>query len=328
MWPLVNGVAMANRDKVVFCLGSDGSQQEGNDAEAARLAVAKNLNVKLLIDDNDVTIAGHPSEYLKGYEVGKTLEGHGLKVIRADGENIDELWSAVAQLVTYDGPAALISKRKMAPGVKGLEGSPHGHDVVSLKVACEYLEGQGYPSKLSEQLNAIKPGSNPYLFIGSTKEKEAGRVQFGTSVSKVLDKLSKEEAAKKVMVIDSKLADISISKSAQLIFLQAISRAQPVSKSFIKNIQRCSFPQVSWNVVIFPPLPVSVSTRINTVSSPHSPLSLRCVSPKSPWLVLTTATSFVISRIAVSMRSLIIPAISGERSASFLYLLYSANGAR
>jgi transketolase N-terminal domain/subunit len=49
MWPFVNGVAFANRDKTVFCLGSDGSQQEGNDAEAARLAVAQGLNVKLLI---------------------------------------------------------------------------------------------------------------------------------------------------------------------------------------------------------------------------------------------------------------------------------------
>jgi hypothetical protein len=46
MWPYVNGVALANPDKICFCLGSDGSQQEGNDAEAARLAVAKQLNVK------------------------------------------------------------------------------------------------------------------------------------------------------------------------------------------------------------------------------------------------------------------------------------------
>jgi transketolase len=200
---MVNGVAMANKDKVVFCLGSDGSQQEGNDAEAARLAVAKNLNVKILIDDNDVTIAGHPSEYLKGYNTGKTLEGHGLKVFRADGENIDELWSAVSELVTYDGPAALISKRVMAPGVKGIEGSPHGHDVVPVKVAIEYLRGRGYPDSLIKQIEGIKPNSNPYQFIGSTKEKEAGRAQFGTSVVKVLDKISKEEAAKKVMVIDS-----------------------------------------------------------------------------------------------------------------------------
>jgi transketolase len=33
---------------------------EGDDAEAARLAAAKQLNIKMLIDDNNVTIAGHP----------------------------------------------------------------------------------------------------------------------------------------------------------------------------------------------------------------------------------------------------------------------------
>jgi transketolase N-terminal domain/subunit len=104
--PLVNGVSLANGDKTVFCLGSDGSQQEGNDAEAARLAVAQGLNVKLLIDDNDVTLAGHPSEYLKGYDVSKTLEGHELKVVTVQGEDIDSLWSGICAVVTYQGPAA------------------------------------------------------------------------------------------------------------------------------------------------------------------------------------------------------------------------------
>jgi transketolase N-terminal domain/subunit len=106
MWPMVNGVAMAHKDKTVFMLGSDGSQQEGNDAEAARLAVAQGLNVKLLIDDNDVTIAGHPSEYLKGYDVGRTLEGHGLKVVVVPGEDIDKLWAGIQQVLSYHGPAA------------------------------------------------------------------------------------------------------------------------------------------------------------------------------------------------------------------------------
>ena len=46
-FPYVNGVAMANPDKVTICLGSDGSQMEGNDAEAARLAVAQQLNIKV-----------------------------------------------------------------------------------------------------------------------------------------------------------------------------------------------------------------------------------------------------------------------------------------
>ena len=49
MWGLVNGVAMANEGKNLIMLGSDGSQMEGNDAEAARLAVARNLRVKLFV---------------------------------------------------------------------------------------------------------------------------------------------------------------------------------------------------------------------------------------------------------------------------------------
>ena len=64
MWPYVNGVALANPDKAVLLFGSDGSQMEGNDAEAARLAVARKLEVKLFIDDNDVTILlteSHPA---------------------------------------------------------------------------------------------------------------------------------------------------------------------------------------------------------------------------------------------------------------------------
>ena len=112
---MVNGIALANREKTVFCLGSDGSQQEGNDAEAARLAVAQNLNVKILIDDNDVTIAGHPSQYFKGYDLTKTLEGHGLKVVTVQGEDIDALWAGFVQVINHDGPAAIVAKRIMAP---------------------------------------------------------------------------------------------------------------------------------------------------------------------------------------------------------------------
>ncbi|KAG6880488.1 hypothetical protein C0993_006337, partial [Termitomyces sp. T159_Od127] len=80
--------------------------QEGDDAEAARLAVAQNLNVKLIIDDNDVTIAGHPSQYLTGYSVTKTLQGHGLTVVNANGEDIDDVWAGVTSIIAHDGPTA------------------------------------------------------------------------------------------------------------------------------------------------------------------------------------------------------------------------------
>ncbi|KAG6853310.1 hypothetical protein C0991_005236 [Blastosporella zonata] len=205
MWPLVNGVSLANRDKIVFCLGSDGSQQEGNDAEAARIAVAQHLNVKIIVDDNDVTIAGHPSEYLKGYSVAKTLEGHGLAVLTKHGEDLDSVWEGITKIVAHNGPAALVLKRTMAPGIPDIEGSTHGHDVIPVKSALAYFKKRGIYPDFSPLYSSIKALAQPYSHVGVTKEVGATRVIFGEAVNLVLDGLSKEEAQKKVMVIDSDL---------------------------------------------------------------------------------------------------------------------------
>lgn len=205
MWPLANGIAMANKGKNVILLGSDGSQQEGNDAEAARIAVANNLNVKLFIDNNDVTIAGHPSQYLKGFEVGRTLEGHGLKVIRTEGENVDSLYAAVCEVINHSGPAAVISDRKMAPGIEDIEGKINAHDVIPVDAARKYLTKRGYTDQQLSFYDDIKAIPNTHKYLGSTKDKGSNRTIFGEAVNSVLDGLSKEEAARRVMVIDSDL---------------------------------------------------------------------------------------------------------------------------
>lgn len=96
----------------------------------------------------------------------------------------------------------VVSKRRMAPGIPDIEGSPHGHDVIPVKSAVKYLSGRGL-QQFASIYDSIKPHPNPYLYIGSTKEVGANRVVFGEAVNSVLDGLSKEEAAKKVMVIDS-----------------------------------------------------------------------------------------------------------------------------
>jgi transketolase len=204
VWPYVNGVAIANPDKVVFCLGSDGSQQEGNDAEAARLAVAQGLNVKLLIDDNDVTIAGHPSEYLKGFSVGRVLEGHGLDVNEGDPEDIDDLYRRMCAAVTTDGPVALINKRKMCVGIEGLEGSTHGHDVISVDLAIAHLESHGQTEAV-EFLKNIKKPKNPYTYLGSGDKQGSNRNVFGEAVVSVLSRMSETERKENVLCIDSDL---------------------------------------------------------------------------------------------------------------------------
>ncbi|MEY3458831.1 MAG: Transketolase [Planctomycetota bacterium] len=205
MWPFVNGVAIANPGRVVFMLGSDGSQMEGNDAEAARLAVAQQLNVKLLIDDNDVTIAGHPSDYLPGYCVAKTLEGHGLPVNIGDGEDLDSLYARMCAAVTSPGPVALINRRKMCVGIRGLEGSAHGHDVIKVSVAKDYLSERGHTAAVDYLNNVAKGPSAPVCEGSDPKSVGRNRDLFGKILNEILASMPVEQRIASVRVFDSDL---------------------------------------------------------------------------------------------------------------------------
>ncbi len=204
LWPYVNGVAKANPDRVVFCLGSDGAQQEGDDSEAARFAVAHGLNVKLLLDDNDVTIAGHPSQYQPGYDLSRTLGGHGLLTLEGNGEDLDNLYSRLCQAITTDGPVALINKRKMCVGIEGLEGETEGHDVIPLKLAINYLEKRGHTAAVAH-LNTVPKSNNSYSFLGSGTNYSSNRNVFGDAVVDILSSWSESERKEKVLCVDSDL---------------------------------------------------------------------------------------------------------------------------
>lgn len=202
LWSYVNGVAEADRTKTVVMFGSDGSQQEGDDAEAARYAVARDLNVKLVIDDNDVTIAGHPSDYLKGFDVAKTLSGHGLQVIEGEGEDIEGLFDRILGALQDKGPRAIINKRKMAPSVPGIEGLPKGHDVIPVPLAVDYLEAKGHHAAV-KMLQETPVEKSTVAYLGSTPESGKCRDDFGKIVCDILDGI--DNPATKVIVVDSDL---------------------------------------------------------------------------------------------------------------------------
>lgn len=203
MWPFCNGVSFGNADKVVVCLGSDGSQMEGNDAEAARIAVANKLNVKIIVDDNDVTIAGKPSQYQKGYSVAKTLRGHGMTVFEVDGEATADLYKAIQAAVVMKGPVAVVIHREMIPGVPDLEGTPAGHDVIPVKNAIAYLEKRGLDGAI-ELIRSVKGTSDPHQYQGCGAR---GSIRVGVSEAMVreIGKLSAEERKRRVLAIDSDL---------------------------------------------------------------------------------------------------------------------------
>ncbi len=204
LWPYVNGVALAHPGKIVVCLGSDGAQQEGNDAEAARFAVSNNLNVKLLIDDNDVTIAGHPSHYQVGFDLSRTLGGHGMATFAGDGEDLDSIHRRLCQALSLEGPAAVINRRRMCVGIEGLEGSPHGHDVIPLDLAITYLERRGHDRAVA-YLRSIEKPKNPCSYLGSSSQLGSNRNIFGETVVSVLGRMEVGQRRDSVLCVDSDL---------------------------------------------------------------------------------------------------------------------------
>jgi len=187
---------------VVF--GSDGSQQEGNDAEAARFAVSRNLNIKLVIDDNDVTIAGHPSEYLKGFDVKRTLEGHGMTVLTGDGEDLDALYAGMRAMLVHPGPVALVNRRTMADGVPVVEGTPKAHDVIAADPAIEYLEANGR-HHAAEYLRNVEKLKDETTYLGSSTKLAKNRDLFGKVVNDILFPMEDAERKDRVAVFDSDL---------------------------------------------------------------------------------------------------------------------------
>ncbi len=201
----VNGVAFANPDSAIIMYGSDGAQMEGNNAEAARLAVANNLNVKWIIDDNNVTIAGHPENYMAGFDVGNTLEGQGFKVFTCDGENYTELYDCITKSLEINGPVAVICKRVMGPGIPDLEGECQLHDVIPFDVGIKYLKekNQTKAVEMLEEVASAQQNKTAFEFKGSG-DTDACRKQFGKSITSILSGMSEDER-KKVHAFDSDL---------------------------------------------------------------------------------------------------------------------------
>jgi transketolase len=204
LWAFCNGVALANPGKSVVMLGSDGSQMEGDNAEAARLCVGKQINIKVLIDDNNVTIAGHPQEYMAGYDLTRTLSGYGLTTETTMGEDLDALYVDLCRAFRDPIPHALVIKRPMAPGIEGAQGSPHAHEVLKTDLAVKYLETRGNYEKAIDMLKAAKPGKNPLTYRGSSGVGR-NRDDFGKLINEMLDGMDASKRAATVRVFDNDL---------------------------------------------------------------------------------------------------------------------------
>jgi hypothetical protein len=100
----------------------------------------------------------------------------------------------------------------MCPGIVGLEGSSHEHDVISVKLAIlhrrgfanEYLESHSQQAA-ADHLKGIKAPKNEYTFLGSSDKWDANRNVFGDAAVAILGRMSEAEQVANVKVIDSDL---------------------------------------------------------------------------------------------------------------------------
>jgi len=164
--------------------------------------------VKVLIDDNNVTISGHPQSYMAGYDLSRTLAGYGLQIETVLGEDLSSLYTGLCRTFGDNNPRALVIMRKMAPGIEGAEGSPHAHEVLKVDTAVKYLEQRGGAdkkyAKAIELLKSAKGDKSPLQYKGSSGVGK-NRDDFGKIINEILDGMSEQQRLDTVRVFDNDL---------------------------------------------------------------------------------------------------------------------------
>jgi len=129
------GAALAkkmNHDpKLVWVLTGDGELQEGQNWEAFMFAGAKGIdNLIITIDYNGKQIDGPTEDVLSLGDLHLKMESFNFKVIETNGNNMEEIVSAMKQAKSLTGkgkPIAILMKTEMGNGVDFMMGTHKWH---------------------------------------------------------------------------------------------------------------------------------------------------------------------------------------------------------
>lgn len=123
------GLKMDGKKNRVFCMLSDGEQQEGQTWEAAMSAPKWKLdNLVAIIDQNGIQIEGTTDEIMPLGNLKEKYEAFGWLVTEIDGHNYEEILSALTFADQVDGPVMVIAHTKGGNGVSYMEGKYQYHD--------------------------------------------------------------------------------------------------------------------------------------------------------------------------------------------------------
>lgn len=130
--PLAVGMAygdrLADRDRRIFVVLSDGEMQEGSTWEAVMLASSLGLDgLVAVIDLNDLQSLGRVSELVPSfYPLEDKLQAFGWDVATVDGHDPAALYEAI-DTETGGRPHAVVAKTTKGKGVSFMEGVPIWH---------------------------------------------------------------------------------------------------------------------------------------------------------------------------------------------------------
>ncbi|HLB32239.1 MAG TPA: transketolase [Patescibacteria group bacterium] len=129
---LALGAALAykldRKTGAIYCVMSDGEQEEGSVWEAAMAAAHyRTDNLIAIVDRNKLQISGSTENVIGLAPLGTKYRAFGWHVIDCDGHDFASLDHAVSRARQNDGPTAIIAETVMGKGIKSIENNAYWH---------------------------------------------------------------------------------------------------------------------------------------------------------------------------------------------------------
>ncbi len=126
---MAKAALMDDKDWHVYCLMSDGEQEEGNTWEAAMFAGNNELrNLTAIMDRNNIQIDGYTEHVMPLEPLREKYESFGWHVQEVDGHNIREIIDAINESkAIYEKPSMIIAHTIPGKGVDFMEKDYHWH---------------------------------------------------------------------------------------------------------------------------------------------------------------------------------------------------------
>ena len=123
------GLRMDGRKNRIYCLMSDGEQQEGNTWEAVMFAAKYKLgNLVAIMDRNNIQIDGMTEDVMPLDSLKEKYEAFNWHVLEVNGHNIEEFVDAVETAhAIVEKPTMIIARTIPGKGVPEIEYDYHWH---------------------------------------------------------------------------------------------------------------------------------------------------------------------------------------------------------